>query len=133
MPSHIFTRVGYWRDPIGSNIAAARASGAARAGDPAAARAEIAKPAELRDKLREAKDAYWTERVDIQWQVATAFVLYAEGKHDDALNALSAAAVALVEGADTVRPEIAQARAFMAKKSCWICGDDQEHRRAQRR
>jgi tetratricopeptide (TPR) repeat protein len=46
----------------------------------------------LRDKLREAKDAYWTEQVDIQWQVASAWVLYAEGKYDDALKAMSAAA-----------------------------------------
>ena len=30
--------------------------------------------------------------VDIQWQVATAWVLYAEGKYDDALKAMSAAA-----------------------------------------
>jgi Flp pilus assembly protein TadD len=30
--------------------------------------------------------------VDIQWQVATAWVLYTEGKYDDALKAMSAAA-----------------------------------------
>ncbi len=58
----------------------ARALGAARSGNPDAAKADIAKLAELRDKLREAKDAYWSEQVDIQWQVATAWVLYAEGK-----------------------------------------------------
>jgi tetratricopeptide (TPR) repeat protein len=185
MPSHIFTRVGYWKDAIGSNIAAARAAkankeftdqlhamdyliyaylqlgqdskahdvidemnaitgvnpnavagpyalavsparfmverrdwkgaaelqvrptgfayvqamthfaralGAARTGNPVAAKADIAKLAELREKLREAKDAYWTEQVDIQWQVASAWVLYAEGKYDDALKAMSAAA-----------------------------------------
>jgi tetratricopeptide (TPR) repeat protein len=70
----------------------ARALGAARSGNPDAANADIAKLAELRDKLRDAKDAYWSEQVDIQRQVATAWVLYAEGKHDDALNAMSAAA-----------------------------------------
>src|SRR5437667_310 len=43
-------------------------------------------------KLRAAKDAYWAEQVDIQSQVATAWVLYAEGKYDDALKAMSAAA-----------------------------------------
>ena len=63
-----------------------------RSGNPDAAKADIAKLAELRDKLREAKDAYWAEQVDIQWQVATAWVLYAEGKFDDALKAMSAAA-----------------------------------------
>ncbi|MGH7593931.1 MAG: hypothetical protein ACRELE_08795, partial [Gemmatimonadales bacterium] len=36
--------------------------------------------------------AYWSEQVDIQRQVATAWVLYAEGKRDDALSAMSAAA-----------------------------------------
>ena len=66
--------------------------GAARSGNPDAAKADIAKLAELRDKLREAKDAYWAEQVDIQRQVATAFLLEAEGKPDDALKAMSAAA-----------------------------------------
>src|SRR5437667_7419695 len=70
----------------------ARALGAARMGNPTAAKADIAKLAELREKLREAKDAYWTEQVDIQWQVATAWVLYAEGRHDEALKAMRAAA-----------------------------------------
>jgi tetratricopeptide (TPR) repeat protein len=70
----------------------ARALGAARSGNPDAAKADIAKLAELRDKLRDAKDAYWSGQVDIQWQVASAWVLYAEGKTDDALNAMSAAA-----------------------------------------
>jgi tetratricopeptide (TPR) repeat protein len=70
----------------------ARALGAARSGNPEAAKADIAKLAELRDKLREAKDAYWTEQVDIQWQVATAWMLYAEGKFDDALKAMHPAA-----------------------------------------
>src|SRR6195256_3267256 len=70
----------------------ARAMGAARSGKPDDAKAEIAKLAELRDKLRAAKDAYWAEQVDIQSQVANAWVLYAEGKYDDALKAMSTAA-----------------------------------------
>jgi hypothetical protein len=70
----------------------ARAIGAARAGRPEAATADIAKLAELRDGLRKANDAYWAEQVDIQRQVATAWVLYAQGKHDEALRAMSAAA-----------------------------------------
>ena len=40
----------------------------------------------------QAKDAYWSEQVDIQAQVASALVLFAEGKHDEALKAMSAAA-----------------------------------------
>ena len=70
----------------------ARALGAARSGKPDTANAEIAKLAELRDKLREAKDTYWSEIVDIQRQVASAWMLAAEGKHDEALKVMSAAA-----------------------------------------
>ena len=70
----------------------ARALGAARAGQPAAAKADIAKLVEFRDSLRKANNAYWAEQVDIQWQVASAWVLFAEGKHDEALRMMSAAA-----------------------------------------
>ena len=70
----------------------ARALGAARLGDAQTAKADIAKLAELRDKLRDAKDNYWSEQVDIQRQVTSAWVLYAEGRHDEALKAMSAAA-----------------------------------------
>jgi hypothetical protein len=70
----------------------ARALGAARSGDPAAARAEIAKLTGIRDSLREAKSNYWAEQVDVQIQVANAWALYADGKYDDALKAMSVAA-----------------------------------------
>src|SRR5437868_7579657 len=70
----------------------ARALGAARLGNPEAAKADIAKLGELRDKLIAAKDGYWSEQVDIQAKVASAWLLYAEGKHADALKAMSTAA-----------------------------------------
>ena len=70
----------------------ARALGAARSGNPEAAKADIAKLAELRDKLRDAKDAYWSNQVDIQHQIASAWVLHAEGKYDEALAGMKAAA-----------------------------------------
>jgi tetratricopeptide (TPR) repeat protein len=70
----------------------ARALGAARSGNPDAAKADIAKLTEMRDKLTEAKIGYWPQIVDIQRQIATAWTLYAEGKQDDALKAMSAAA-----------------------------------------
>src|SRR4051794_4345712 len=70
----------------------ARALGAARSGNPEAAKPDIAKLNELRDKLRDAKDAYWSGQVDIQAQVASAWILSAEGKQDEALKAMSAAA-----------------------------------------
>jgi hypothetical protein len=70
----------------------ARALGAARSGNPEAAKADIAKLVELRDKLKEAKDAYWSNQVDIQYQIATAWLLNGQGKHDEALAAMKAAA-----------------------------------------
>ena len=70
----------------------ARALGAARSGNPEGARADIAKLAELRERLQQAKDDYWAEQVDIQHQVATAWLLNAEGRNLEALRAMSAAA-----------------------------------------
>jgi hypothetical protein len=69
----------------------ARAIGAARSGKTEAAKVDIAKLAELRDRLREAKNSYWAGQVDVQEQVATAWVLYADGKQDEALKVMSAA------------------------------------------
>src|SRR6202171_5034731 len=74
----------------GTNLA--RALAAAPSVNPEAAKSDIAKLVELRDRLRDAKDSYWSEQVDIQRQVATAWGLYAEGKRDAALIAMSAAA-----------------------------------------
>jgi Tfp pilus assembly protein PilF len=70
----------------------ARALAAARSGNPDAGKADIAKLVELRDRLRENKDAYWAGQVNIQWQAARAWVSYAEDRHEDALKTMSAAA-----------------------------------------
>jgi tetratricopeptide (TPR) repeat protein len=70
----------------------ARAVGAARSGNPDEAQAEVAKLAALRDKLREQKNAYWANQVDIQHQIASAWLLDAQGKADEALKAMRAAA-----------------------------------------
>src|SRR5581483_2569181 len=67
----------------------ARALGAARSGDVAAAKMDAAKLVELRDRLREAKIDYWATQVDIQAQTANAWILYADGKYDDALKTMS--------------------------------------------
>jgi tetratricopeptide (TPR) repeat protein len=69
----------------------ARALGAARSGNPAAAKADVARLAEIRDGLRETKNTYWAGQVDVQQQVANAWILYADGKYDDALKAMRAA------------------------------------------
>jgi tetratricopeptide (TPR) repeat protein len=70
----------------------ARAIGAARGGKPAAASADIARLAELRDRLAAIPDAYWSEQVDIQRRVALAWQAYAEGRRDDGITQLRAAA-----------------------------------------
>jgi hypothetical protein len=70
----------------------ARALGAARSGDAAAARADAAKLSQIRDGLREAKSDYWAGQVDVAALVANAWILYADAKYDDALKAMSAAA-----------------------------------------
>ena len=70
----------------------ARALGAARSGNPAAAAPDVEKLAALRDTLKAANDAYWAEQVDIQRQAAMAWVAFAEGKKDDGLRLMRAAA-----------------------------------------
>src|SRR5258708_17725021 len=70
----------------------ARALGAVRSGNLDGARSDIAKLAELREKLQQTKDEYWSEQVNIQWQVATAWLLNMENKQADALSSMSAAA-----------------------------------------
>ena len=70
----------------------ARAIGAARSGNPAAGWADAGMLSELRDKLAAAKDAYWSAQVDIQWQVASAWLMLADGKTEAALALMSDAA-----------------------------------------
>jgi hypothetical protein len=70
----------------------ARALGAARSESPAAATADIARLAELRDKLKSMQDAYWTEQVDIQRRVALAWQTFAQGQQADGLAQMKAAA-----------------------------------------
>ena len=70
----------------------ARALGAARGGDVAAARRDIDRLGALRDTLGAAKQGYWVEQVEIQRQAAAAWVARAEGKKEEALALLRSAA-----------------------------------------
>jgi tetratricopeptide (TPR) repeat protein len=70
----------------------ARALGAARSANPAAATADIARLAALRDQEREMKDPYWTGQIEIQRQVAVAWQTFASGKKEEGLAQMSAAA-----------------------------------------
>ncbi len=69
----------------------ARAVGAARGGDAAAARPALDALPPLRDRLTEAGEPYWADQVDIQRLVASAWFAFAENRHTDALAALRTA------------------------------------------
>jgi tetratricopeptide (TPR) repeat protein len=70
----------------------ARAVGAARTGNATRARADVDRLVELREALLQAKDGYWAEQVEIQRRAAAAWMLRAEGKNDEALALMRAAA-----------------------------------------
>jgi predicted Zn-dependent protease len=72
----------------------ARAVGAARSGNPNAAAGDIERLAALRDALKSMKDEYWTEQVDIQRQIAIAWVMFAQGDKTRSIEQLRAAAAA---------------------------------------
>ena len=70
----------------------ARAIGAARTGNGPQARADVAQLARLREALLQAQNSYWAEQVDIQQRASAAWALHAEGKGDEALAMMRAAA-----------------------------------------
>jgi hypothetical protein len=70
----------------------ARAMGAARNGDAAQARQDAERLEALRDAVSARGDAYWAEQVAIQREVALAWVARAEGRNQEALALLRAAA-----------------------------------------
>ena len=81
------------RSPQAESINAfARALGAARSDDAAKARQEIERLHTLHKALTERKLAYWAEQTEVQAKVATAWALRAEGKNEEALAAMRAAA-----------------------------------------
>lgn len=70
----------------------ARAIGAARSGNPAAATADIERLAAISKQLTIVRDPYWAEQVDIQRRVAEAWKVFAEGDKARGVELLSAAA-----------------------------------------
>jgi hypothetical protein len=73
-------------------IAFARAIGAARTGDIAAAQAEVIKLQALEDKLKEAKDTYWANQVEVQRLGAAGIVAHVQGDDKKAVELVRAAA-----------------------------------------
>jgi len=76
-----------------AHINFARAIGFARTGDVASARKEVDQLASLRDALVIGKGEFdWAKQVDIERQIAAAWVAFAEGKQDESLRLMRAVA-----------------------------------------
>jgi hypothetical protein len=76
-----------------AHIHFARAIGAARSGDVGSAREEVQKLAALKESLKIGKGEYdWAKQVDIERQIAAAWLAFAEGKHDESLQLMRAVA-----------------------------------------
>ena len=69
-----------------------RGLGAARNGNLAQARDDQARLAALRDALLAAKVGYWADQVDIQRLLVAGWIARAEGRNDDAVQLIRAAA-----------------------------------------
>jgi len=70
----------------------ARALGAARGGDAAAAEKGVQEIARIVDGLKTAKDNYWATEVEVQRLSAAAWTEYAKGNRDEALTLMRSAA-----------------------------------------
>ena len=70
----------------------ARALGAARSGDPAAADKDVQELTRLRDALKTAKNEYWATEVEVSRLAAAAWTALAQGKRDEALSHMRTAA-----------------------------------------
>ena len=70
----------------------ARGLGAARSGNAAAARAEMARLGRLREAMVAQKKDYWIGQVDIQVETIRAWVARAEGRNDEAVTLMRVAA-----------------------------------------
>jgi tetratricopeptide (TPR) repeat protein len=104
VPARVALERGAWKDaanlkPRSSGfsqadalILFARALGAARSGQPAAAREALTALAPLPDALRGKNDAYWANIVAIQRKAAEGWTLHAEGKTAEGIALLRQAA-----------------------------------------
>lgn len=76
-----------------AHIHFARAIGAARIGDTTSARKDVEKLSAIREALIVAKGDYdWAKQVEIERQVAAAWLAHAEGQNDESLRLMRAAA-----------------------------------------
>jgi tetratricopeptide (TPR) repeat protein len=104
MPARLAVERGAWREaaqlepqqskfPFTEALThQARAIGAARTGNAAAAKAEVDKITEKRDALRAAKNDYWATEVEVMRLAAAAWATWADDRSDEALSLMRQAA-----------------------------------------
>jgi tetratricopeptide (TPR) repeat protein len=104
MPARIAVERGAWREaaqlqPMQSKFPfteavtyQARVIGAARMGDAAAAKADVAEIERRRDALRSAKNDYWATEVEVMRLAGAGWTAFAENRGDEALGLLRQAA-----------------------------------------
>jgi hypothetical protein len=90
VPLNTFPRERYaWTE---ANLHFARALGASHLGDTEAARKDLQQLVAIRDVLAQENNKYWADQVDIQREIASAWVTFADGKREDALQQMRSAA-----------------------------------------
>jgi tetratricopeptide (TPR) repeat protein len=104
MPARYAMERGAWREAMNLQVHptkmpyvdaityAARAIGAARSGDTAAAEKDAEELARLHKALQEAKDNYWATEVEIQRMEVAGWIALAQGNAENALKFMRAAA-----------------------------------------
>jgi tetratricopeptide (TPR) repeat protein len=104
MPARYAVERGAWREAMqlkpqptkflypDANTHFARALGAARSGEIAAAEKDAEELARLHKGLQDAKDNYWATEVEVQQLAVAGWIALARGKTDDALKFMRAAA-----------------------------------------
>jgi tetratricopeptide (TPR) repeat protein len=104
MPARLAVERGAWREAAQLKVAQskwpftealthqARAIGAARIGDVAAAKADLEQIVQKRDALRTAKNAFWATEVEVMRLSAAAWIAFAENNGEEALRLMREAA-----------------------------------------
>jgi tetratricopeptide (TPR) repeat protein len=90
VPANTFPRERYaWTE---ANLHFARALGASHVGDVPSARKEVDQLASIQQILTHEKNSYWADQVDIQREISIAWISAADGKREQALQQMRAAA-----------------------------------------
>jgi tetratricopeptide (TPR) repeat protein len=90
VPANTFPRERYaWTE---ANLHFARALGASHVGDIPSARKEVDQLASIQQILSTEKNSYWADQVDIQREISTAWISVADGKREQGLQQMRAAA-----------------------------------------